>query len=146
MDSFPVSSFAADIIGSKDVLISYLPLAHVDDFGQLVDGQLGLEPVIDRLRTVASDPSVLKIGHNIKYDMGVLGHHGLELTPVDDTMLISYVLDGASHGHGMDELAKRHLGHDTILDFKAADGDRLDRNILVQRGALLEGLRSDLCN
>ena len=93
----------------------YLPLAHVDDFGQLVDGQLGLEPVIDRLRTVASDPSILKIGHNIKYDMGVLSHHGLELTPVDDTMLISYVLDGASHGHGMDELAKRHLGHDTIL-------------------------------
>jgi DNA polymerase-1 len=92
----------------------YLPLAHVDDFGQLVTDQLGLEPVIDRLRTVTSDPSILKIGHNIKYDMGVLSHHGLELTPVDDTMLISYVLDGASHGHGMDELAKRHLGHDTI--------------------------------
>jgi DNA polymerase-1 len=92
----------------------YLPLAHVDEFGQRRDGQLDVSQVIDRLRPIASDPSVLKIGHNIKYDQGVLSDYGLQLAPIDDTMLISYVLAGARHGHGMDELAKRYLGHDCI--------------------------------
>jgi DNA polymerase-1 len=92
----------------------YVPLAHVDDFGQPVEGQPPLEAVIERLRPVLADPSVLKIGHNIKYDMGIVARHGMEIAPVEDTMLISYVLAGASHGHGMDELARRHLGYDTI--------------------------------
>ncbi|MGD9512232.1 MAG: DNA polymerase I, partial [Geminicoccaceae bacterium] len=92
----------------------YLPLAHVDEFGQLRPGQLDLPAVVERLRPVLADPSVLKIGHNLKYDAGVLAHCGLEVSPGDDTMLLSYVLDGASHGHGMDELAQRFLDHDCI--------------------------------
>ena len=70
--------------------------------------------MVERLRPVLADPSVLKIGHNLKYDAGVLAHYGIEVTPGDDTMLLSYVLDGASHGHGMDELAQRILDHDCI--------------------------------
>ena len=93
---------------------STCPLAHVDDFGQPRQGQLDLPSVVERLRPVLADPSVLKIGHNIKYDAGVLAHYGLDVTPVDDTMLVSYVLDGASHGHGMDELAQRYLDYDCI--------------------------------
>ncbi len=92
----------------------YLPLAHVDEFGQPRPGQLDLPAVVERLKPVLLDPSVLKIGHNIKYDAGVLAHYGLEVTPIDDTMLLSYALDGASHGHGMDELAQRLLDHDCI--------------------------------
>ena len=57
---------------------------------------------------------MLKIGHNIKYDAGVLAHYGLDVAPIDDTMLVSYVLGGASHGHGMDELAQRVLDYDCI--------------------------------
>jgi len=60
------------------------------------------------------DEAVLKIGHNIKFDLHVLRRAGFEVTPIDDTIVISYVLDGAKHGHGMDELAERHLGHRTI--------------------------------
>ena len=63
---------------------------------------------------VLADPSVLKIGQNIKYDMEVLSGHGVEVTPIDDTMVLSYVLDGGLHGHGMDELAQLHLGVQTI--------------------------------
>jgi DNA polymerase-1 len=92
----------------------YVPLAHVDDFGQPHSGQLDLMAAIERLRPVLADPSVLKIGHNIKYDAGILAHYGLAVTPIDDTMLLSYVLNGASHGHGMDELAQRYLDHDCI--------------------------------
>ena len=92
----------------------YVPLAHVDEFGQRRDSQLDLPEVIERLRPVLVDPSVLKIGHNIKYDQGMLARYGLDVTPIDDTMLISYVLHGASHGHGMDELAQRYLNHDCI--------------------------------
>ena len=92
----------------------YVPLAHVDEFGQPRPGQLDLPAVIERLKPVLVDPAVLKIGHNIKYDQGMLARYGLDVTPADDTMLISYVLHGASHGHGMDELALRHLTHKCI--------------------------------
>ena len=60
------------------------------------------------------DPSVLKIGQNIKYDALILSRYGVEVTPVDDTMLLSFVLDGGLHGHGMDVLADTHLGVSTV--------------------------------
>lgn len=93
----------------------YLPLGHRDPFGRPVDGQLALDAVRARLRPLLADPSILKIGHNIKYDLTVLERAGLErIEPLDDTMLISYALDGGKHGHGMDELAKRWLDYETI--------------------------------
>ncbi len=67
-----------------------------------------------RLKPLLEDPAVLKIGHNIKFDLQVLSVCGIAVDPIDDTMLLSYVLDGAAHGHGMDELAGLHLGHKTI--------------------------------
>ena len=74
-----------------------------------------LAAIIERLAPVLADPSVLKVGHNLKFDLVVLANAGLSaVRSTDDTMLMSYVLDGASHGHGMDELAKLHLKHDTI--------------------------------
>ncbi|HUC61383.1 MAG TPA: DNA polymerase I, partial [Alphaproteobacteria bacterium] len=82
--------------------------------GALVPGQLKLDAALKALKPMLADPSVLKIGHNIKYDMVVLAHYGVAIEPIDDTMLISYVLEAGLHGHGMDELAELHLGHKTI--------------------------------
>lgn len=93
---------------------AYLPIKHVDDFGQPVAGQLDRNAVIERLRPCLSDPSILKVGHHLKYDFGILARVGLEVTPYDDTMMLSYVVDGTQHGHGMDELALLHLGHKCI--------------------------------
>ena len=76
--------------------------------------QIPLQTALDMLEPMLSDPSVLKIGHNIKYDMVVLSRYGLSVSPVDDTMLLSYVLEGGKHGHGMDDLAELYLGHTTI--------------------------------
>lgn len=92
----------------------YVPVGHVDALGTPCPGQLDRAVVLERLKPVLADPSVLKIGHNIKYDQAVLIGYGVEVTPFDDTMLISYALDGASHGHGMDELASRWLDYTTI--------------------------------
>lgn len=100
----------------------YIPLRHVSpqDQGDLLGGgsaaprQLDVSVVIDALRDLLADRSVLKVGHNIKYDLHILAREGLDVTPVDDTMVLSYVLDGASHGHGMDELARLHFEHTTI--------------------------------
>ncbi len=89
----------------------YIPLAHRDDFGTLAAGQLPRGEVLERLRPLLEDPAVLKVGHNLKYDQSVLARHGLVVAPYDDTMLLSYVLDGASHGHGLEELAELHLEH-----------------------------------
>jgi len=106
----------------------YIPVGHVPqgaaagagglDFGQagrLVEGQIPREKVLERLGPLLADPATLKIGHNIKYDLQVFSRHGLgEVASIDDTMLISHVLEGGAHGHGMDELAELHLGHKTI--------------------------------
>ncbi|MBL8835630.1 MAG: DNA polymerase I [Alphaproteobacteria bacterium] len=104
----------------------YVPLGHVTQ-GSLAEGGLAFtakaQPVggqIERgaalaaLKPLLADPSVLKVGHNIKFDMEVFARLGLDVTPHDDTMLISYVLAGGAHGHGMDELAERLLGRKTI--------------------------------
>ncbi len=67
-----------------------------------------------RLKPLLENPAVLKVGQNVKYDWLVLARHGIEVRPFDDTMLISYVLDAGKGSHGMDELARRHLGHQPI--------------------------------
>ncbi|MBY0318321.1 MAG: DNA polymerase I [Reyranella sp.] len=84
------------------------------DAGSLLPGQIPLKQAIAKLKPLLEDPATLKVGQNIKYDMCVFRQHGIEVGPVDDTMLLSFVLDAGKHNHGMDDLAKLYLGHDTI--------------------------------
>ena len=78
-------------------------------------GQIPRDAALALLRPVLEDPGILKIGHNIKYDMHVLARCGIDMAPVDDTMLLSYVLEaGKQRGHGLDELSSEHFGHDNI--------------------------------
>jgi DNA polymerase I len=104
----------------------YVPVGHKssdDMFGE-VPPQIALDVVIERLRPVLADAGVLKIGHNIKYDLNVLARHGLtEIAPIDDTMVMSFDLDAGQSlgGHGMDELAKAVLDHNCI-SFKDVTG------------------------
>lgn len=73
------------------------------------------QEALDRIGRMLADDSILKIGHNIKFDLHVLVNAGLPVaTPLEDTMVLSYVIDGMSHRHGMDELAQLHLGRQTI--------------------------------
>ena len=118
-------------IGPNDAC--YIPLTHEHE---PQDGEGGLfgepgetrEPIhqldktttLARLKTLLEDPSVLKIVQNGKYDIAVMARRGIRVAPYDDTMLISYVLDGGLHGHGMDDLARLHLGHDPIPFKKVA--------------------------
>ncbi len=99
----------------------YIPVGHGAPNGDGLDlggggrpKQIPLADAVAALKPLLIDASVLKVGQNIKYDMVVLARHGLHVTPYDDTMLLSYALDAGKHGHGMDELAERHLGHSTI--------------------------------
>jgi DNA polymerase-1 len=101
----------------------YIPVLHSDGpaQGDLLGGSAPQGPkplpkpeIVARLKTLLEDPAVLKIGHNIKFDIQVLSGCGLAVAPIDDTMLLSYVLESGGHGHGMDELAQLYLGHKTI--------------------------------
>lgn len=116
----------------------YIPLGHVEEGGmtdaapaaasdqtdlfaapvavksKLRDGQMPKEVALRLLKPLLEDASVLKIGQNIKYDMQIFRRNGIALHPVDDTMLLSYVLDAGVHGHGMDELSELFLGHKPI--------------------------------
>ena len=98
----------------------YIPLAHrqgTDDlFGgnTVVEGQLDRDAVLQRLKPMLEDDAILKIGQNIKYDAKILARLGLDVTPIDDTMLLSYALNAGLHGHGMDTLSERYLSHSPI--------------------------------
>ena len=82
--------------------------------GGLVKGQIDRAAALALLAPMLGDPSVLKVGHNIKYDTEILASYDVPIAPVDDTMVLSYVLDAGRHGHGLDELALRHLDHTNI--------------------------------
>ena len=105
----------------------YIPVGHEQADGGLqfetaqALEQLPLETVIARLKPMLEDPAVLKVAQNAKYDLGVLSRHGIAVAPIEDTMLISYVLEAGLHGHGMDELSKLWLGHEPI-SFKTVAG------------------------
>ena len=102
----------------------YIPLGHggSDMFAEKPE-QVPLAQAIAMLKPLLESDAVLKVGQNIKYDLNVLARHGIDVAPIDDTMIVSFCLDagrqeeGIGGGHGMDELATRHLGH-TTLTFK----------------------------
>ena len=105
----------------------YIPLAHggADMFAEKLE-QVERDAAIAALKPLLESDAVLKIGQNIKYDINVLARYGIDLGPVDDTMIISFTLDAGRGevglgGHGMDELSERHLGH-TPLSFKDVCG------------------------
>jgi DNA polymerase I len=98
----------------------YIPLTHKDGEGDLfggndlAEGQMPLEQALDMLRPMLKDDAVLKIGQNMKYDAKIFKRNGIDVTPIDDTMLLSYAMHGGLHGHGMDYLSKRYLEHAPI--------------------------------
>ncbi len=107
---------AADLVGVclsiKPGHACYIPVGHTGDGDGLLaerPDQLDKDVVIQALKPLFEDPSVLKIGQNLKYDMSILARVGIELSPIEDTMLMSYALDAGNHGHGMDELSGIHL-------------------------------------
>ncbi|MBK1635520.1 DNA polymerase I [Rhodovulum adriaticum] len=98
----------------------YIPLAHKtgegDLFGAdaLAEGQMPLEQALEMLKPLLQDPAVMKIGQNMKYDAKVLARYGVQVAPIDDTMLMSYAMNAGLHGHSMDTLSERYLEHDPI--------------------------------
>ena len=99
----------------------YIPLAHKasrgdDLFGSddLAEGQMAMDAALAMLKPMLEDPAILKIGQNVKYDAKIFARNGIDLAPVDDTMLLSYAMHGGLHNHGMDALSERYLGHKPI--------------------------------
>jgi DNA polymerase I len=109
----------------------YIPLQHReagsgDLFGgaDLIAGQIPLDQALARLKPLFEDDAVLKIAHNMKYDLLVLARYGIAVAPLEDTMLISYALDAGRNNHGLDELAQKHLGHANIPFSEVAGSGR----------------------
>jgi DNA polymerase-1 len=85
----------------------YIPLAHKEK-------GLKKEIVLKKIKPLLEDPSIKKVGQNIKFDFIVLMQNGIEINSFEDTMLISYTLDAGTNRHNMDTLSEIHLGHKTI--------------------------------
>ncbi|MCL2338968.1 MAG: DNA polymerase I [Proteobacteria bacterium] len=106
----------------------YIPIRHAEKTNELFDDavgarrdaplqQMSIDEVKRKLWPVLKNHRVVKVGHNLKYDLHILENEGWatsEIAPIDDTMLLSYALYGTAHGHGLDELAKIYLDRDNI--------------------------------
>ena len=86
----------------------YIPIGHNSD------GCIKKEVVIKKLKSLLEDKSVKKIGQNIKFDFIILYKQGIKMNSMEDTMLMSYVLDAGKNRHNMDILSEIHLNHKTI--------------------------------
>ena len=124
METTSLDPMRAEIVGFALAFgggqAAYVPISHRAAETDLLGGgfasnQIPLDAAIETLRPLLADRSVLKIGHNVKYDWLVAHRHGLALEPFDDTMLISYALDGGTAGqHDIASLSEKWLGHQPI--------------------------------
>jgi DNA polymerase I len=114
-----IDNQTADLVGLSFSIApgtgAYLPLGHTDGHGDLLgggltEGQMPLREALDLVSPMLADPSILKIFHNAKYDLGLLARYGLEVRSLDDTLLLSYSLDGPQF-NTMSELGEHWLGH-----------------------------------
>ena len=101
----------------------YIPLRHKtasDDLfaeNKIAPNQLDITIVREKLWPILTNKNIIKVGHNLKYDLHIFENEGwptCDISPIDDTMLISYALHGTLHGHGLDELAQKYLAHVNI--------------------------------
>ncbi|MEL6203812.1 MAG: DNA polymerase I [Pseudomonadota bacterium] len=120
-----LDEMTADLVGvclsTAPGAACYIPLTHKkggsDDLfadDALADGQMPLDVALALLKPMLEDPAILKIGQNLKYDAKILRRLDVDLDPIDDTMLLSYAMHAGLHGHGMDALSERYLGHQPI--------------------------------
>ena len=130
--AFDTETTGLDHIESKLVGLSiaadgthgaYIPIRHRTAAADLFAGdtlapnQMDIDTVRDILWPVFTNPNIVKVGHNLKFDLHILANEGWDIssiTPIDDTMLLSYALHGAVHNHGLDDLSVRYLGHENI--------------------------------
>ncbi len=106
-----IGSSADSSVDSSDFCAAYLPLAHRDSEGNLLEQQVALDEALAVLKPLLEDRATLKVGHNLKFDAAILQKYALEITPCDDTLLMSAVLDGGKHGHGLDFLILKQAQH-----------------------------------
>ena len=157
---------SAEIVGIslaiEDGIACYIPTGHVQEvegqtnlFGEVEEGstssqavldQLDLETVLDDLKPMLNDASVLKIGHNIKYDLTVLKNYGATVAPVADTMLMSYMADGVKTKHNLTQLAKNYFDHD-MVEYKdvVTDKSHTFANVSLEKALEYAAEDADYC-
>ncbi len=120
-----LDAVAADLVGLSLAVAPgeacYIPVGHGVSTEGMLDlvqteppRQLPLDLVIAKLKPLLESPAVLKVGHNIKYDVQILSSYGVAIAPLECTMQLDFVLEAGLHGMGLDELAMLFLSHDTI--------------------------------
>ena len=124
-----LDSLSANIVGMSIAVdegrACYIPIKHIkkvfdgadlfnDGQDILQENQIPVDELAKHIKPLLENPNIKKIGHNIKYDMHIFKQLGIDVYPIEDTMVMSYVLDSSKNLHNMDELANIHLGYTTI--------------------------------
>ena len=100
----------------------YIPINHKNlENTKRINEQINEAELIKSLQFICNDASILKIGHNIKFDLRILDKYQIKFKSIADTMLLSYAIDNGVTKHNMDDLAYLHLNH-TNIKFKELVG------------------------
>ncbi|MEJ0092504.1 MAG: DNA polymerase I [Methylocella sp.] len=130
-----LDAMQADLIGismcATPGRACYIPLRHKGEGagdlfggGEVLPGQLPIAEVLARSKPLLEAPNVLKIAQNMKFDRLIFSQRGIDVSPAEDTLLISYVLDAGRTDHGMDVLSEKYLGHKPIQFGEVAGSGR----------------------
>ncbi len=124
-----LDSLSASIVGMSIATdegdACYIPIHHIkkvfdgadlfnDGKDTLVENQIPIDDIVKNIKPLLENKNIIKIGHNIKYDMHIFKQLGINVYPVEDTMVMSYDLDNTRNLHNMDDLALNHLNYTTI--------------------------------
>lgn len=124
-----LDSLSADIVGMSIATdegdACYIPIHHIkkvfdgadlfnDGKDTLVENQIPIDDIVKNIKPLLENKNIIKIGHNIKYDMHIFKQLSINVYPVEDTMVMSYDLDNTRNLHNMDDLALNHLNYTTI--------------------------------
>ncbi len=111
----------AELVGISLCVVAgqacYIPVGHTVGDGDLfgaakrAEGQMDMAEALALLKPMLEDASILKIGQNMKYDAKIFARQGIQVAPIDDTLLMSYAMNAGLHNHGMDTLSERYLSH-----------------------------------
>lgn len=88
----------------------YVPI-HRRGINQASEEKIPQELCFEILKEIFEDPSILKIGHDIKYDLHILAQHSIHATALEDTLILSCLLDGSRQKHDLQELSMIYSNH-----------------------------------
>ena len=117
--TFPIVAFDTETTGIDAMSAEMVGMSFAVEGGRawyvaVPENQAEAQEFVDAFRPFFENEGQIKVGQNLKYDLTILSHYGVEVKgELFDTMLAHYVVEPEQR-HNMDHLAETYLHYRTI--------------------------------